>query len=148
VRPAAILSCPRSDYVRLSNAYRRDELKKRRFAAANRRLPVDFKALIRRRSRLAVMHANNDSLSVRSASVSGSDTEGRPYGVRQLAKTGFLHLATFKLWALFLRSVHRVMAVLWIKSPHAASTPHGSSAGLLATGRNRHKSAAAVLCGF
>ena len=45
---------------------------------ANRRLPVSFKALIRRGSRLAVMHANDDSLGVRSASVSGSDAEGLP----------------------------------------------------------------------
>jgi hypothetical protein len=34
---------------------------------ANRRPPVSFKALIRRGSRLAVMHANNDPLGVRSA---------------------------------------------------------------------------------
>ena len=56
---------------------------------ANRRLPVDFKALIRRRSQLALMNANDDSLSVRTASVSGSDAEGRPYGVHQFAKPAF-----------------------------------------------------------
>jgi hypothetical protein len=38
---------------------------------------------------LAVMHANNDSLGVRSASVSGSDAEGRPFGVRQFARPAF-----------------------------------------------------------
>jgi hypothetical protein len=56
---------------------------------ANRRLPVSFKALIRRGSRLAVMHANDDSLGVRSASVSGSDAEGRPFEVRQSARPTF-----------------------------------------------------------
>ena len=57
--------------------------------AVNRRPPVSFKALIRRGSRLAVMHANNDSLGVRSASVSGSDAEGRPLEVRQSARPAF-----------------------------------------------------------
>jgi hypothetical protein len=60
---------------------------------ANRRLPVSFKALIRRGSRLAVMHANDDSLGVRSASVSGSDAEGRPLEVRQSARP------TFFIWS-------------------------------------------------
>jgi hypothetical protein len=67
----------------------RNYQKKRRFAAANRRLPVDFKALIGRRSKLAIMNANNDSLSVRSVSVSGSGAEGRPYEVHQSAKPAF-----------------------------------------------------------
>ena len=71
---------------------------------ANRRLPVSFKALIRRGSRLAVMHANDDSLGVRSASVSGSDAEGRPLEVRPSARP------TFFIWSrydcgLFLGSV-------------------------------------------
>src|SRR6516165_12341708 len=61
---------------------------------ANRRPPVSFKALIRRGSRLAVMRANNDSLGVRSASVSGSDAEGRPLEVRQSARP------TFFIWSL------------------------------------------------
>ena len=60
---------------------------------ANRRLPVSFKALIRRGSRLAVMHANDDSLGVRSASVSGSDAEGRPLEVRPSARL------TFFIWS-------------------------------------------------
>jgi hypothetical protein len=69
--------------------------KRQEATAVNRRLPVSFKALIRRGSRLAVMHANNDSLGVRSASVSGSDAEGRPLEVRQ---TDFLHLDALQLW--------------------------------------------------
>jgi hypothetical protein len=35
------------------------------------------------------MHANNDPLGVRSASVSGSDAEGRPFEVRQSARPTF-----------------------------------------------------------
>jgi len=42
-------------------------------------------------SRLAVMHADNDSLGVRSASVSGSDTEGRPSWSPPVRQTNFLH---------------------------------------------------------
>jgi hypothetical protein len=76
--------------------------------SANRRLPVSFKALIRRASRLAVMHANNDSLGVRSASVSGSDAEGRPSEVIRVRQTGFLHLAAPTLWAPFLGIVERI----------------------------------------
>src|SRR5215813_2102786 len=70
---------------------------------ANRRLPVNSRPRLDR-SRLAVMHANNDPLGVRSAypfpgllipfpglllrfqvclSVSGADAEGRPFGVCQ-----------------------------------------------------------------
>jgi len=43
--------------------------------------PCRFKALIRLGSRLAVMHANDDSL--------GSDVEGRPFEVRQSARPTF-----------------------------------------------------------
>jgi hypothetical protein len=84
-------SCRIDDWILSACEYNRGKklLKKRRSAAANRRLPVDFKALIRRRSELTLMNANNDSLSVRSASVSGSDAEGRPYEVRQSAKPVF-----------------------------------------------------------
>src|SRR6266550_8140287 len=35
------------------------------------------------------MHANNDSLGVRSTSVSGSDAEGRPFELRQSARPAF-----------------------------------------------------------
>jgi len=35
------------------------------------------------------MHANNDPLGVRSASVSGADAEGRPFEVRQSARPTF-----------------------------------------------------------
>ena len=52
---------------------------KKRRLAAKPSPPCRFKALIRRGSRLAVMHANNDPLGVRSASVSGPDAEGRPF---------------------------------------------------------------------
>jgi hypothetical protein len=41
------------------------------------------------------MHANDDSLGVRSASVSGSDAEGRPFEVRQSARP------TFFIWPLY-----------------------------------------------
>src|SRR5215469_11648533 len=41
------------------------------------------------------MHANNDPLGVRSASVSGSDAEGRPFEVRQSARP------TFFIWPRF-----------------------------------------------
>src|SRR6516225_4896695 len=56
------------------------------------------------------MHANNDSLSVRSASVSGSDAEGRPFEVRQSARP------TFFIWphlivGTTLRSCREVIAV-------------------------------------
>jgi len=44
-------------------------------------------------SRLAVMHANNDFLGVRSAyRFWGTDAEGRPYGA-PVCQTGFLHSA-------------------------------------------------------
>src|SRR5262249_31707626 len=62
---------------------------KKRRLAAKPSPPCPFKALIRRGSRLAVMHANNDPLGVRSASVSGSDAEGRPFEVRQSARPTF-----------------------------------------------------------
>ena len=118
----------------LSNAYRREEehnrarniQKKRRFAAANRRLPVNFKALIRRRSRLAVMHANNDPLGVRFClPFCGADPEGRPLEVRQspnrLSSSG-------RAWivATTSRKCLEVMAALWKNLLSVAGAPQKS----------------------
>src|SRR5262249_49952276 len=58
-------------------------------------------------SRLAVMHANDDSLGVRSASVSGSDAEGRPFESPPVCQTDFLHLAALQSCAQVLGSVQR-----------------------------------------
>ena len=49
-----------------------------------RRLAKQTAASLSTSKRLAVMHANNDPLGVRSDSVSGSDAEGRPFEVTSL----------------------------------------------------------------
>jgi hypothetical protein len=70
------------------------------------------------------MHANNDSLGVRSASVSGSDAEGRPFEVCQSARP------TFFIWphhnpVLKFSEVSRGDgSSLWIKLPDVAGGVH------------------------
>src|SRR5215470_2099388 len=56
------------------------------------------------------MHANNDSLGVRSASVSGSDAEGRPFEVRQSARPTFFIGRATQIFAAFILSSCRKLA--------------------------------------
>src|SRR5215469_5663573 len=67
------------------------------------------------------MHANDDSLGVRSASVSGSDAEGRPFEVRQSARPTFFIWSHYDCGHHFWRLSRGMAGSLWIKSPCVAS---------------------------
>jgi hypothetical protein len=72
------------------------------------------------------MHANDDSLGVRSASVSGSDAEGRPFEVRQSARPTFFIWPRYNPVLKFSEVSRGDCRPLWIKLPGVAGGLHDS----------------------
>jgi len=70
------------------------------------------------------MHANDDSLGVRSASVSGSDAEGRPFEIRQSARPTFFIWPHYNPVLKFSEVSRGDCRPLWIKLPGVAGGLH------------------------
>src|SRR5262249_29957494 len=83
------------------------------------------------------MHANNDSLGVRSASVSGSDAEGRPLEVRQSARPTFFIGRAVILGTLSRRCPEASKSYMWITSPRGDRSARRVLRGLQKTGAAR-----------